>query len=97
MVQQEAEVAALIVVDVQYDFCDGGSLCVPGNPEILPIIAKIRTDPAYKARYQHVYFTRDWHPADHCSFQSNNPGSTLFQPFTLANGNVQVMWPDHCI
>ena len=56
------EVAALIVIDVQNDFCAGGSLCVPDHEAILPIIEKIRTEQAYKERYQHVYFTRDWKP-----------------------------------
>ena len=90
--------AALIVVDVQNDFCTGGSLCVPDNEAIFPVIQKLRTEEAYRDRYQHVYFTRDWHPQDHCSFQSNNPGSTLFTPITLADTGVeQVMWPDHCV
>ena len=56
----EAAKAALIVVDVQNDFCTGGNLCVTDNEAILPIIEKVRTDPAYKAKYSHVYFTRDW-------------------------------------
>ena len=51
MVQAEQEVAALIVVDVQNDFCTGGSLCVPDNEAIFSVIEKIRTDEAYKARY----------------------------------------------
>ena len=89
MVQAEQEVAALIVVDVQNDFCTGGSLCVPDNEAIFSVIEKIRTDEAYKARYQHVYFTRDWHPQNHCSFASNNPGSTLFQPITLPDTGVE--------
>ena len=54
--------AALIVVDVQNDFCTGGSLAVTGNEAIFPIIEKVRSDAAFKARYSHVYFTRDWHP-----------------------------------
>merc|ERR1712060_821498 len=92
------EQTALIVVDMQNDFCTGGSLCVSGNEEIFPIIEKLRTDAAFKARYSHVYFTRDWHPQNHCSFQSNNEGSTLFQPITLPDTGVeQVMWPDHCV
>ena len=68
MVQGEQDIAALIVVDVQYDFCTGGSLAVTDCDAILPIIEKLRSDPAFKARYQHTYFTRDWHPQNHCSF-----------------------------
>ena len=62
MVENQEEVAALIVVDMQNDFCTGGSLQVTDNEQIFPVIEKIRSDEAYKARYMHVYFTRDWHP-----------------------------------
>ena len=98
MVDAAAGKNALIVVDVQNDFCTGGSLAVTDNEAIFPVIEKIRTDQAMKQCYSHVYFTRDWHPQNHCSFQSNNPGSTLFQPITLEDtGVVQMMWPDHCV
>ena len=63
---------ALVIVDVQNDFCDGGSLCVPHNAEIMPVIEALRAKSHFTVR------TRDWHPADHVSFQANNPGSTLF-------------------
>ena len=87
---------ALIIVDVQNDFCTGGSLAVGDNEMIFPIIDKLRASP-YKETWKKVYRTRDWHPADHCSFQVNNPGSELFKPFKLANGVDQVMWPVHCV
>ena len=98
MVDKQADVAALIVVDVQNDFCTGGSLCVGDNEAIFPVIEKLRSDPAFKARYTHSYFTRDWHPQNHVTFHSNNPGSTLFQPFTLPDSGAEsMMWPDHCV
>ena len=80
------DVSALIVVDVQNDFCSGGTLAVPENEAIFPVIEKLRKDAEYKAKFNHVIFTRDWHPYNHCSFQSNNPGSSMYKPITLANG-----------
>merc|ERR1712113_91959 len=94
---QEGSTKALIIVDVQNDFCTGGSLCVPNNEEIFPVIDKLRESP-YKEMWKTVVHTRDWHPANHCSFQANNPGSELFKPITLEDTGVeQVMWPVHCV
>jgi nicotinamidase/pyrazinamidase len=53
---------ALIVVDVQRDFCSGGSLAVPGGDEVIPVINRIIP---FFGRW---IYTRDWHPADHESF-----------------------------
>ena len=56
---------ALIVVDVQRDFCPGGALAVPRGDEVVPVINRllVLTDWLTVA-------TRDWHPADHCSFRT---------------------------
>ncbi len=81
---------ALLVVDVQYDFCPGGSLAVTGGDRVLPIINGIRND------YPLVVFTQDWHPADHKSFASNNPGTKVGE-FIELGGQQQIMWPDHCV
>lgn len=56
---------ALIVVDVQRDFLPGGSLAVPGGDEVVPVLNR------YIRRFEGaapIVATRDWHPADHCSF-----------------------------
>ena len=82
---QTASKKALIVVDVQNDFCTGGSLCVPNNEEIFPVIEQLRGAP-YKDVWKTVVFTRDWHPTDHCSFQANHPGTELFSTITLDTG-----------
>ena len=66
--------AALIIVDVQNDFCKGGSLEVGNAHEIFPIINELKKNPLFS----NVVLTRDWHPANHASFHANNPGSTLF-------------------
>ncbi|MFC1467440.1 isochorismatase family protein [Verrucomicrobiota bacterium] len=60
---------ALIVVDIQQDFCEGGALAVPGAGAVLePINTLIRW---FQSRGYPLFFTRDWHPEDHCSFVDN--------------------------
>lgn len=82
---------ALIIVDVQNDFCEGGALAVPGANEIIPYINLLMKDNVY----DQIVLTQDWHPADHKSFASNNDkkvGETI-----ILNGVPQFMWPDHCV
>ena len=59
---------ALLVVDVQNDFIPGGSLAVPRGDEIVPVLN--RYIEAFDAAGLPVFATRDWHPADHCSFRA---------------------------
>ena len=85
---------AYIIVDMQNDFCEGGSLEVKGSLEIIPLINDLRK----KINWDLVVLTSDWHPKTHCSFHSNHPESTLFQPILLEKTKVeQVMWPNHCV
>ncbi|MDY3338633.1 bifunctional nicotinamidase/pyrazinamidase [Riemerella anatipestifer] len=82
---------ALIVVDVQNDFCEGGALAVPNANEIIPYINLL----IQENQYDKIIFTQDWHPANHKSFASNNDkkvGETI-----SLNGVPQFMWPDHCV
>merc|ERR1712154_597677 len=51
----------------------------------------------YEKKFSMVCLSMDWHPPNHCSFQSNNKGSELFKPFKLPSEEMQVMWPDHCV
>lgn len=81
---------ALIVVDVQNDFCPGGSLAVSGGDQVAPYINSIREN------YPLVMFSQDWHPPGHKSFCSNNPGTEVGQ-FIKLGGQDQIMWPDHCV
>jgi nicotinamidase/pyrazinamidase len=60
---------ALIVVDVQNDFCPGGALAVPGGDQVLPPLR--RAIALFREAHLPVVFTRDWHPPDHCSFQDH--------------------------
>lgn len=81
---------ALIVVDVQNDFCPGGALAVPNGHEVVPLIN------ALAKHFENVVVTQDWHPVGHASFASSHPGKTPFETTTLSYGE-QVLWPDHCI
>ncbi len=80
---------ALIIVDVQNDFCPGGALAVQEGDTIIPIINKIQT------QFDLVVATQDWHPKDHKSFASNN-GKKVGENINL-NGLPQILWPDHCV
>ena len=81
---------ALIVIDVQNDFCPGGALAVAGGDEIVaPINALL---PEFQVRV----LTQDWHPAGHSSFASSHPGHEPFSVIEMPYG-AQVLWPDHCI
>lgn len=81
---------ALIVIDVQNDFCPGGALAVPGGDEIVAGINAMI--PAFDA----VILTQDWHPARHSSFASSHPGKEPYEMIDMPYG-PQVLWPDHCV
>lgn len=81
---------ALIVIDVQNDFCPGGALAVPGGDEIVPRIN------ALIDAFEHVVLTQDWHPTGHSSFASSHAGKNPFDMTTMPYGQ-QTLWPDHCI
>jgi nicotinamidase/pyrazinamidase len=82
---------ALIIVDVQNDFCPGGNLAVADGDKVIPVINQLM-----KEDYDIIVATKDWHPANHKSFASNNLGMRAGQMIKL-NGQDQVMWPDHCV
>lgn len=81
---------ALIVVDVQNDFCPQGALAVPGGDQV---VAPIN---AMMDRFDAVILTQDWHPAGHSSFASSHPGKAPFDSVEMPYG-AQVLWPDHCV
>jgi nicotinamidase/pyrazinamidase len=82
--------SALIVVDVQNDFCPGGSLAVTRGDEVVPVIN------ALARRFANVVLTQDWHPAGHSSFASSHPGKVPFETIEMPYG-PQILWPDHCV
>ena len=81
---------ALIVIDIQNDFCPGGALAVNGGDIIINEINGLMD------KFQTVILTQDWHPANHSSFASNHPGHAPFETVTMSYG-PQTLWPDHCV
>lgn len=80
----------LLVIDVQNDFCPGGSLAVPHGDEVVPVINRLA------ARFSCVVLTQDWHPRAHRSFASAHAGRKPYDTVQFAYG-PQVLWPDHCV
>lgn len=84
------EDTALIVVDVQNDFCEGGALAVEDGDAVVPVIN------ALMSQFSTIVLTQDWHPAGHQSFASEHEGKAPFETTEMPYG-TQVLWPDHCI
>jgi nicotinamidase/pyrazinamidase len=81
---------ALLVVDIQNDFCPGGALEVPEGDQIVPIVNRLID------HFDHIIQTQDWHPANHQSFAKSHKGKEPYETIEL-NYGTQVLWPDHCI
>ena len=81
---------ALLIVDVQNDFCPGGALAVPEGDAVLAPIHRIAP------LFADIVLTQDWHPAGHISFAANHPGSKPFETIVLPYGE-QTLWPVHCV
>ena len=84
------ENAALVIIDVQNDFCPGGALEVPDGDAVVPVIN------ALARRFPACILTQDWHPPGHLSFASSHEGKAPFETTALPYGD-QVLWPDHCV
>jgi nicotinamidase/pyrazinamidase len=83
---------ALILVDIQNDFCPGGALAVDEGDKVVPVANRL----AREGGFDVVVATQDWHPPDHGSFASNHPGTQPGQVIELG-GLEQVLWPAHCV
>ncbi|MEL7470396.1 MAG: bifunctional nicotinamidase/pyrazinamidase [Pseudomonadota bacterium] len=81
---------ALIIIDVQNDFCPDGALAVPEGDHVVPLIN------AMQPKFDAVVLTQDWHPADHQSFAPNHVGAEPFSMIEMPYG-PQVLWPVHCV
>jgi nicotinamidase/pyrazinamidase len=81
---------ALLVIDLQNDFCPGGALAVPHGDEILPTVNRLGR------LFPHVLLTQDWHPTGHISFASSHAGAKLHETIEAPYG-PQTLWPDHCL
>ena len=81
---------ALVIVDMQNDFCPGGALPVPEGDHVIEVVNRIRR------RFDLVVATQDWHPAGHGSFAANHPNRQPGEQVELA-GLPQILWPVHCV
>ena len=81
---------ALLVIDVQNDFCPAGALEVASGNEIIPYINE------EMAKYDCVVLTQDWHPKGHSSFATSHEGKNPLELIKMPYGD-QVLWPDHCV
>lgn len=81
---------ALLIVDIQNDFCPGGALAVPDGDSIIPVTNKLID------HFNIIIQTQDWHPAGHSSFASAHPGKNPYDTIEMDYG-LQVLWPDHCV
>jgi nicotinamidase/pyrazinamidase len=82
--------SALLIIDVQNDFCPGGALAVRGGDQVVPVINGLAP------RYDVVVATQDWHPREHGSFAANHPGAMPGETIDL-QGVEQTLWPVHCV
>jgi nicotinamidase/pyrazinamidase len=90
MTMEIAPTDALIVVDIQYDFCPGGTLPLKLGDAVFPVVNRL------SRKFPLVVATQDWHSSDHGSFASQHPGSKPLEVINL-DGIEQVLWPDHCV
>ncbi|MDP2086704.1 MAG: bifunctional nicotinamidase/pyrazinamidase [Gemmobacter sp.] len=81
---------ALIVIDIQNDFCPGGALAVAGGDGIIPAVNAMMDD------FACVVLTQDWHPAGHSSFAASHPGRHPYESVRMPYGD-QTLWPTHCV
>lgn len=81
---------ALLLIDIQNDFCPGGALAVPDGSAVVPLANRLAQ------RFDHVVLTQDWHPPGHSSFASQHAGCAPFDSLALPYGE-QTLWPDHCV
>jgi len=81
---------ALVIIDIQNDFCPSGALAVTDGDAVVPIVNRLQT------QFPLRVLTQDWHPADHSSFAANHEGAEPFSMTEMPYG-PQVLWPSHCI
>jgi nicotinamidase/pyrazinamidase len=81
---------ALVLVDLQYDFCPGGALAVPHGDQAIGVANRVAR------HFDLVVATQDWHPREHGSFAANHAGSKPYDLIDL-DGLEQVLWPVHCV
>ena len=81
--------SALIIIDMQNDFCHGGALAVKDGEKLVEPINSAQE------KFDNIILTQDWHPKEHSSFASNN-SAEVYSNIEMDYGS-QILWPDHCI
>ena len=81
--------SALIIIDMQNDFCTGGALAVKDGEKIIQCINDAQKE------FKTIILTQDWHPQEHSSFASNH-GAEPYTNIDMEYGS-QILWPDHCV
>ena len=81
--------SALIIIDMQNDFCTGGALAVKDGEKIIQCINDAQKE------FKTIILTQDWHPQEHSSFASNH-GAEPYTNIEMEYGS-QILWPDHCV
>ena len=84
------ENTALLIIDVQNDFCPGGKLAVQDGDQVVAPINLMITSAA------HIVATQDWHPDRHSSFVTSHEGRGPFDTIEFSYG-MQTLWPEHCV
>ena len=82
--------SALILVDLQNDFCDGGRLEVHGGSQVIPFANQLQD------HFELIVASKDWHPADHTSFAANHPSHGIGE-LVKTDHIMQILWPEHCV
>lgn len=82
--------SALLMVDLQNDFCKGGNLAVPEGEAVIPLANQLQK------KFDFIIATQDWHPKNHASFASQHPNKIVGETVTV-NNLLQILWPDHCV
>lgn len=81
---------ALLLIDLQNDFCAGGALAVSEGDDVIPIANQ------WMQKFDVVIATQDWHPARHVSFAASHSGKKIGDT-VMVNNQPQILWPDHCV
>src|SRR6185312_5126704 len=84
------ETDALLVIDIQNDFCPGGNLAVTDGDQVVPLVNVLAK------QFDHVILTQDWHPARHISFASTHQNKQHFETIQAPYG-PQTLWPEHSL
>lgn len=84
---------ALLLIDLQNDFCPGGALAVKEGEQTIAVANRLAAE--FQQRGEAVIATLDWHPAGHGSFASS--AGTIPGTLGQLHGLPQIWWPDHCV